>query len=94
MKLSSLPFQRYGTVRGRIRFISSDAIKSEATQKPVFKPRAEIVGSRLRNLPSDFKLVPGMDLPADVRVGRRTLLSYLVEPITTVASEALREPEL
>ncbi len=94
LKLSSLPFQRYGTIGGTIRVISSDAIKADPTHKPVFKARVQVQQNRLRNLPPGFKLTPGMDLEADVRVGKRTVLSYLVEPITTLASEALREPGL
>jgi hypothetical protein len=46
----------------------------------------------LRNVPADFRLIPGMTLVGDIMVGRRTILSYLVEGVLRTGSEAMREP--
>jgi hypothetical protein len=60
--------------------------------EPYFKVRVAIKEVKLRNVPADFRLVPGMTLVGDIMVGRRTILSYLVEGALRTGSEAMREP--
>ena len=40
--------------------------------EPYFRVRVGVLESRLRNVPSDFKLISGMTLQGDILVGRRT----------------------
>jgi HlyD family secretion protein len=44
------------------------------------------------NVPANFRLIPGMTLSGDVKVGRRTLASYVWETLARGAGEAMREP--
>jgi hemolysin D len=37
-------------------------------------------------------LVPGMPLSADIMVGRRTILMYMMESVLRHASQGMREP--
>jgi hypothetical protein len=60
--------------------------------EPYFKVRVAIKEVKLRNVPKDFRLVPGMTLVGDIMVGSRTILSYLVEGGLRTGSEAMREP--
>jgi HlyD family secretion protein len=72
---------------------SSPELKTQAKQSPVhYRARLELRETRFRNLPDDFALRPGMRVVADIKVGRRTILDYLLNPITRVISESLREP--
>ena len=72
---------------------SSPELKTQAKQSPVhYRARLELRETRFRNLPDDFALRPGMRVVADVKVGRRTILDYLLNPITRVINESLREP--
>jgi hypothetical protein len=43
-------------------------------------------------VPADFRLIPGMTVTGDIMVGKRTILSYLVEGVMRTGSEAMREP--
>jgi hemolysin D len=47
----------------------------------------------LRNVPADFRLIPGMTLVGDILVGHRTIFSYLIEGAMRTGSEGMREPE-
>jgi hypothetical protein len=51
-----------------------------------------IKDAHLRDVPKDFRLIPGMTLAGDIMVGRRTILSYLIEGSLRTGSEAMREP--
>jgi hemolysin D len=46
----------------------------------------------LKHVPKDFRLLPGMPLAADIRVGWRTYLDYIFARVAPVFNEAMREP--
>ena len=56
--------------------------------------RARIAVDRvdLRNTPADFHVMPGMPVTADIKVGKRTVLQYLMGRVLGAASEGMREP--
>ena len=39
-----------------------------------------------------FALRPGMRVVSDIKIGRRSILDYVMNPITRVIGESLREP--
>jgi len=95
IKLDAYSFLRHGTARGRIKTISEGSFTRDDNDSPVapyFKVVATINDAHLRNVPHDFRLIPGMTVAGDILVGRRTILSYLVEGTLRTGSEAMREP--
>jgi hemolysin D len=73
--------------------MASSDLKTSARQSPIhYRARVELDEPRFRNLPQDFALRSGMRLVADIDVGRRTILEYVLNPITRVIDESLREP--
>jgi HlyD family secretion protein len=59
---------------------------------PYYRARITIAQMQLRNLPANFQLSPGMPVTADIKVGKRTVLTYLLGRVLPVAAEAMREP--
>ena len=47
---------------------------------------------KLHNLPAGFRMTPGMPVTADIKVGRRTVLSYLLSRVVPTLTEGMREP--
>jgi HlyD family secretion protein len=47
---------------------------------------------KLHDLPPDFRLMPGMPVTADIKIGKRTVLQYIFQRVIPVAVEGLREP--
>jgi HlyD family type I secretion membrane fusion protein len=96
LKLDAYRFMQHGTAKGIISTISEGSFTTDDNNNPVaepyFKVRVRITAAQLRNVPSDFRLIPGMTLVGDIMVGRRTILSYLVEGALRTGSEAMREP--
>jgi hemolysin D len=43
-------------------------------------------------VPPGFRLIPGMPVTGDVKVGTRSVLSYLMRGLTRGIDEAMREP--
>jgi len=56
-----------------------------------FKARIEIPESELKKLTLNVKLVPGMPVNAFIVTGSRTLLQYLITPISESSYKAFRE---
>jgi HlyD family secretion protein len=72
---------------------ASAELKTQAKQGPIhYRARFELREIRFRNLPDAFALRPGMRVVADIKVGRRAILDYVLNPITRVIDESLREP--
>lgn len=87
IKLDAFPFTRFGTLQGRVATIASDAVEDEKLGL-VYPARLIIDRSA-----SDDAVTPsvGMQATADIGIGRRSILSYLLDPIEEVAREAGRE---
>ncbi len=104
IKLDTYRFLEHGYVEGVVRNISQDAFTEVHTQdvvthsttsqtrSPYFDARITITGVKLRDVPPETHLVPGMTLQADIVVGRRTILWYLLGGAMRSGSEAMREP--
>ncbi len=73
--------------------ISTQAPQNTGTA-PVYYYRALITIDRmdLRKQPESFRLMPGMPLQVDIKVGQRTILQYLFDKMAPFLSEGMREP--
>jgi HlyD family secretion protein len=94
VKLEALPFQKYGTVDGRVSTISEDVLDEELSGRKVsfYRIRLALDASRLKEVPADFRLIPGMAVTAEIKVGTRSLISYFLYPIIRTLDTGLREP--
>jgi hemolysin D len=105
IKFDTFPFSRYGMAEGTVRVISPDSFTAQqearyptsavplpTTSEPFYRGRIAIDRVALHDVPKDFRVIPGMPVTADVKVGKRTVLSYLLGRILPVAQEGMREP--
>jgi HlyD family type I secretion membrane fusion protein len=91
LRFSSLNARSTPTVNGTVTYISADRIVDPQNSKDSYY----IVRMRLSDvLPDGFSakdVFPGMPVEAYISTGSRTLLQYLVKPITDSVSRAFRE---
>jgi HlyD family type I secretion membrane fusion protein len=95
LKLDAYRFMQHGTAKGLVKTISEGSFTTDENNQPVspyFKVRVAIKEVHLHNVPANFRLIPGMTLSGDILVGKRTILSYLVEGGLRTGAEAMREP--
>ena len=97
IKLDAFPFQKHGTLEAKVRTLSEDAFKRDTTNMATgtdayYVSRIDLGASRLKNMDPHARLLPGMTLTAEIVVGKRTVLSYLLWPLTKGLDEAIREP--
>lgn len=89
--ISADSFTAQDEARSRSGWANSVATPSNSTEL-YYRGRITIDQVNLRNLPAGFHLTPGMPVTADIKIGKRTVLSYLLGRILPVASEGMREP--
>jgi HlyD family type I secretion membrane fusion protein len=103
IKMDAYPYMRHGVATGKIMSISegsfatADAGSIQSSSggtptTPYFKALVSVDSSELHNVPTNFRLIPGMTLTGDVLVGKRTMLSYLIEGGLRTVDESMREP--
>jgi hemolysin D len=66
-------------------------VSSSATE-PFYRARIAIEKVALHDVPAGFQVIPGMPVTADIKVGKRTVLQYLLGLILPVTREGMREP--
>jgi len=94
VKLDALPYQKHGDLEGAISFVAEDTVtESISGEKGTFyRARADINTNNLHALPKDFRLMPGMQLTADIKSGKRRLITYFIYPIIRTIETSFTEP--
>ena len=101
LKLDAFPFQKHGTLTGKIQTISEDAFRRDNQGNPsllaqgtdaFYLSRITFGKSKLKNMPEQAKLLPGMTLTAEIVVGQRSVISYLLWPLGKAVDESIGEP--
>jgi HlyD family secretion protein len=106
VKFDTFPFMQYGLAHGTVRSISADSFTAQDDQRnpsgavplptnsgdPYYRSRVAIDRVDLHDTPAGFRIMPGMPVTADIKVGKRTALQYLLGRVLPVAAEGMREP--
>ncbi|MGY3614452.1 HlyD family type I secretion periplasmic adaptor subunit [Bradyrhizobium sp. USDA 10063] len=96
MKIDAFNAAAHGTAQGRVRWISEGAFTTDDDGKPLdyayYKARCSVDATNFRDVPSNFRLIPGMTLSGDVNVGTRSVAMYLLGGMLKGLGEAMREP--
>ncbi|MGH8661836.1 MAG: HlyD family type I secretion periplasmic adaptor subunit [Burkholderiales bacterium] len=102
VKLVAYPFQKYGMLEGEVKHISpdatdrADAVQDRKSADPSLPHQGyrTLVALKAPYLERDgrqYKLSPGMQVSAELNLGSRTVLEYLLSPVQKTVAEAARE---
>jgi HlyD family secretion protein len=105
IKFDTFPYSQYGLAEGTVRIVSPDSFTAQSEARnptstvPVatstdafYRSRITIDRVALHDVPEGFRVMPGMPVAADIKVGKRTVLQYLLGLMMPIAKEAMREP--
>ena len=106
IKFDTFPYSQYGMAVGTVRIVSPTSFTAQEearnptsavpsaqnVSEPFYRARIAIDQVALRGVPAGFRVIPGMPVTADIKVGKRTVLRYLFGLMLPVAQEAMREP--
>jgi HlyD family secretion protein len=106
IKFDTFPYTLYGLAHGTVRIVSPDSFTSTDEQRnptgavPIpqggggvwYRARITLDEINLHGTPANFHLVPGMPVTADIRIGKQSVLRYMMGKTLPLATEAMREP--
>ena len=85
IKLEAYPYNKYGTVKGKVKYISPSAFVSEQTGS-VYLVKLEITDKN-----EDIDIISGLSGSVEIKTDKRTVMDYFLEPIKKGLGEALKE---
>ncbi|WP_264324111.1 HlyD family efflux transporter periplasmic adaptor subunit [Romeriopsis navalis] len=92
VKLAAFPYQQFRVIEGKLISVSPDAVvERDANGRemgPVFTAKIQLDRSTVQVRGKDVELTPGMTGTADIVTRKKTVLSFLIEPITRKFGEA------
>jgi len=103
LKFAAFPFQKYGMVEGSVEHVSADAADNNTgngnsqtdparkNQPLVYKALVALKRMDLEMDNERFVLSAGMQTNAEIRLGDRTVMEYLLSPVRKAWHEAGRE---
>lgn len=99
IKLTAFPFQKYGTIDGTVRYISGDTFSktgeenTDQSNAAYYMARISLDTTASKNkFSNDIFIIPGMEVQAEIVVGKRRVLEYIIHPLIKSFDEAMREP--
>ena len=96
VKLDAYDYSIFGTMDGKVMYISPDALNEEAQnlkqgQPPIYyRVRVQIENAILKSKAGqEITVRPGMTAQVDLMADKRTVLSYITKPISKTLSESM-----
>ena len=90
VKVTAYDYLLYGALEGEVERIGADTIE-KPDGREYFRVTIVTDGTELGRGGEALAISPGMTATVDIQTDRRTVLSYLLQPLFRVKTEALRE---
>lgn len=94
VKLDAYDYTIYGMLNGELTYISPDTLREETAREEIkyYRGIVRTKGSKLRNPRAEkIEIIPGMTASVEIKTGQRSVMQYLLKPITKSLSESLHE---
>ena len=92
VKISAYDYAVYGGLEGKVTGISPDAIVNEKTGDSHYMVRVRTTEPSLRSPAGQLlPVTPGMMADVNLIGDKRSIMSYLLTPITRIQEDAFRE---
>ncbi len=88
VKFDTFPFQKYGTIKGKVAWLSPDALDDQKLGL-VYKMRIEIEKQSLNINNREVSISSGMSLSAEVKTGKKRIIEFFLSPLIKHTRESL-----
>ena len=90
IKLTAFDFAKFGALDGEVTKISADSISKE-DGSIWYLCQVSVPADTMTTLGKTIQIQTGMVAQVDIISGEKTVLEYLLQPVTKIANEAFRE---
>lgn len=90
IRVMAYEFTRYGVVKGKVTEISASTFLGK-DELPYYKAKVSMDKNYVGDNPNMNQLKPGMTVEVDIITGKKSVMSYLISPITRGLQSSFRE---
>lgn len=91
VRIETFNFSRFGAIEGEVTHVSASSFEDPRTGDIYFKGLIALDKGYTGPDPASNRIAPGMTLTAHVKTGQKTLLAYLLKPISRALDTAFSE---
>lgn len=93
VKLDAYDYSIFGAMRGDVSYVSPDTLVEDSKTGPVtyYRVKISIGEAEYKEKARDIEVRPGMTATVDIRTGARSILSFLLKPLTKTLSDSFGE---
>ena len=91
VKVTAYDFSTYGGLTGKVVEVSADSIYDEVERESYYRVIVETDRSFVEKNGQKFSIVPGMMTEVEIITGSKSILSYLMKPVSRAFDTALSE---
>lgn len=96
VKIDAYDYTIYGTLHGKVTYISADTIKDEQPRQQVeqeyYRVQVQVDGREFKKRKNEkIEIQPGMTATVEIKTGTNTVLRYLTKPVIKTVSESMGE---
>ena len=85
IKLEAYPYNKYGTVKGNVTYISPSAFVNEKMGS------VYLVKINITEIPDGIDIISGLSGKIEIKIGKRSVMDYFLDPIKKGFGESLKE---
>ena len=90
VQLSAFDFAIYGSLEGEVLNVSADTV-SKDDGSTWYVCLVSIPSDGITSMSRELQLLPGMQATVNIVSGSKTILKYLLQPVTNIKNKAFRE---
>jgi multidrug efflux pump subunit AcrA (membrane-fusion protein) len=89
VKVEAYPFQKFKTITGKVAYVSPNSYADENLGN-VYKLKISLDDDYLTSDGLRYYVSPGMQVSAEVKIGKRRILDFFLEPVVKYLDESLK----
>ncbi|MBB3211655.1 hemolysin D [Herbaspirillum sp. Sphag1AN] len=90
VKLEAFPYTQYGYLTGKVVSVSNDAVQDKKLGL-TFMAHIKLPTNRMHIHDKWVALTPGMEVTAEIKTGKRSVVYYFLDPLMQTSQESMRE---
>jgi HlyD family secretion protein len=90
LRFSAFNLRTTPEIKGTVTRVSADTTTDQRTGQSYYTIRVSLPADAAKQL-GDVKLLPGMPVETFIQTGERTVISYLMKPLSDQVARAFRE---
>ncbi|HEX5377846.1 MAG TPA: HlyD family type I secretion periplasmic adaptor subunit [Phenylobacterium sp.] len=91
VRLTAFNYRKVSPIEAVVTNVSADQLNDQKTGEGYFRADLKISPAELAKLPKGAVITPGMPAQAMITTGKKTVLSYIISPLTDTLRDAMRE---